>query len=122
MSVACVSVTKGAWAHGVSVQWKITVHLIMTTASRNQEAHSVAGEVTACVDSAPVMQMSLVRCGANTANVMTSTACASKEHCVLVSRYTSFCHTTFCKKKKTNEDCLMDLPIMRHRTVAPVAR
>ncbi len=92
MSVACVSVTRVVWAHDVSVQWRTTVHLMMPTASRRQGTQSAAGEATVCADSAPAMQMSLARCGANTANVTTSTACASKGHCAPVSRYNSFCH------------------------------
>lgn len=86
-SVACVSVTQVAWAPDVSVQRRTTVHLIMTTASRSRGARSAAGEETVCVDNAPAIQMNLVTCGANTANVTTSTACASKGHCVLVSVY-----------------------------------
>lgn len=91
-SAACVSVTRVTWAHAVSVQWRTTVHLMMPNASRSQGARSAAGEATVCVDSAPAIQMSLVRCGANTANVTTSTACASKGYSALVSRYTSCCH------------------------------
>ena len=90
-SVVFVSVTQVVWAHDVSVQWMTTVHRMMPTASQSRGPQSAVVEATACVDSAPVIQMSLVRCGANTANVTTSTACASKDNCVLVSRYASFC-------------------------------
>lgn len=82
-SVVCVTVTRVVWAHGASAQWRTTVHLMMPTAYQRQTAHSAAGEVTVCVDSAPVMPMSLVRCGESTVNVTTSTACASKGHFAL---------------------------------------
>lgn len=91
-SVACVSVIRVAWAHDVSVQWGTTVHLMMSAASRSQAAQSAAGKATVCVDSAPAMQMSSVRSGANTANVTTSAACTSKGHCVPVSICTSLCY------------------------------
>lgn len=87
MSVGCVSVTRVVWAHDASAQWRTTSHLIMLTAYRSQTAQFAVGEGTVCVDSAPAIQMSLVRCGESTANVMTSTACASKGRFALVSTY-----------------------------------
>lgn len=83
-SVACVSVILVVWAHDASAPWGTTVHRMMSTASRSQRARSAAGGVTVCVDSAPAMQMSLVRCGASTVNVTTSIAYASKGHCALI--------------------------------------
>lgn len=88
MSVACVSVIPVVWAHNVSVRWRTTIRLMMPTVSRSQRVQPAVEGVTVCVDSAPAMQTSLVRCGANTANVTTSTACASKANCVPVSIYT----------------------------------
>lgn len=91
-SVAYVTVTQVALAHAVSAQWRTTVPLMIPTALKRQGALSAMGEETVCADSALVIQMSLVRCGANTASVMISTACASKGHCALVSRYIYYCH------------------------------
>lgn len=123
MSVVCVSVTLVVWVHDVSVQWMTTVHRMMLTASQSQGPQSAAVEATVCVDSAPAIQTSLVRCGANTANVTTSTACASKGNCVLVSRsilsvvisvssLSCFASTniTFCYSA-------MDLKAMRHEVL-----
>lgn len=87
-SVAYVSATPAASAPDVSVQWRITVHLMMPTASRKQTAQSATGEVTVCADSAPATLMSLVKCGGNTASVTTSTACASEGNFVPVSLFT----------------------------------
>lgn len=90
-SAACVSVTRAAWARDVSARLGTTVRLMTSTASRSQAAQSAAGEATVCADSAPAIQRSSARSGANTASVTTSTACASKESCVPVSTRTSLC-------------------------------
>lgn len=90
-SVVFASVTQVVWARDANVRWRTTVRQMMLTAFPNQGAQSAAGEVTVCADSAPAMQMNLGRCGENTANVTTTTACASKGHFVLVSRQSCFC-------------------------------
>lgn len=87
-SVACVSVTRVAWARDASALWKTTIHLMMSTAYRSQGTPSAAAEGCVCADSARAMRMSSVRFGESTANVTTSTACASKEPCAPVSRNT----------------------------------
>lgn len=84
-SAACASVMPVTWARGASVRWRTTVRPMTPTASRSRRVRSAAGEATACADSAPATQTSSDRCGANTANAMTSTACATRGSCVPVS-------------------------------------
>lgn len=91
MSVGCVSVIRVVWAHDVSAQWRTTARLMMYTAYRSQTAQFAVGEGTVCAANVPAIQMSSVRCGESTANVMTSTACASKGHFALVSTYINHC-------------------------------
>lgn len=85
-SAECVSVTRVGLAHNASARWRTTVHLTAPTASAHQGAQSAVEEETVYVDNAPVMPMSSDRCGESTANVTTSTACASKGLCAPVSK------------------------------------
>jgi len=89
MNVLFASVTRVDWARDANAHWRTTVHLMMSTASQNLAAQSAMEEETVCVDSAPVTQTSLVRCGENSVNVTISPACASKGLCALVSSYKS---------------------------------
>ena len=85
MNAACVSVTRGDLAHAVNALMGITVHPMTLTAAQSQRVLSAMGEGTACVESAPAIEMTLEKSGASTANVTISTAYVSKGNCVQVS-------------------------------------
>lgn len=84
-SVVCASVTRGAWETAVSVPTGTTGPQTRATAAPNLRTPSAVGGATVCVANAPATLVALERCGASTASVTTSTACASKERSAQVS-------------------------------------
>lgn len=90
MNVEFASVTRADWVRSASARRRNIVRPTMPIASQILTALYAVEEETAYVDSAPAMQLGLVRSGESTVNVTISTVCISKELFALVSMYKFF--------------------------------